>query len=105
MVMCQVVAWALGYIPPTIWLKHTKVLYLINVSTPVEVLFSLLFCLMMKASTNRKIDRKSTRLNSSHQIISYAVFCLKKKNGKVDQEIRQLLIRGGASGAHARVES
>src|SRR5258708_21776740 len=26
-----------------------------------------------------RIDRKSTRLNSSHQIISYAVFCLKKK--------------------------
>src|SRR5207244_10738367 len=26
-------------------------------------------------------DRKSTRLNSSHQIISYAVFCLKKKTG------------------------
>src|SRR5258708_29575655 len=25
-------------------------------------------------------DRKSTRLNSSHQIISYPVFCLKKKN-------------------------
>src|SRR5258708_10853599 len=29
---------------------------------------------------NVKLDRKSTRLNSSHQIISYAVFCLKKKN-------------------------
>src|SRR5947208_11447258 len=28
----------------------------------------------------RRRDRKSTRLNSSHQIISYAVFCLKKKN-------------------------
>src|SRR5258708_14061059 len=27
----------------------------------------------------RAADRKSTRLNSSHQIISYAVFCLKKK--------------------------
>src|SRR5258708_20952698 len=27
-------------------------------------------------------DRKSTRLNSSHQIISYAVFCLKKKKHK-----------------------
>src|SRR5437773_6183339 len=27
-------------------------------------------------------DRKSTRLNSSHITISYAVFCLKKKNGK-----------------------
>src|SRR5256885_8995264 len=28
----------------------------------------------------RKRDRKSTRLNSSHLVISYAVFCLKKKN-------------------------
>src|SRR2546426_1768538 len=30
-------------------------------------------------------DRKSTRLNSSHLVISYAVFCLKKKNNKGDQ--------------------
>src|SRR5436305_9141430 len=30
--------------------------------------------------TNIQIDRKSTRLNSSHVRISYAVFCLKKKN-------------------------
>src|SRR5256885_5503756 len=29
------------------------------------------------------LDRKSTRLNSSHLVISYAVFCLKKKN-KID---------------------
>src|ERR1017187_1641151 len=28
----------------------------------------------------RETDRKSTRLNSSHRCISYAVFCLKKKN-------------------------
>src|SRR5437588_11084939 len=28
-------------------------------------------------------DRKSTRLNSSHTVISYAVFCLKKKNTKI----------------------
>src|SRR2546426_3172492 len=28
------------------------------------------------------IDRKSTRLNSSHLVISYAVFCLKKKKSK-----------------------
>src|SRR3989454_6597325 len=27
------------------------------------------------------VDRKSTRLNSSHLVISYAVFCLKKKKG------------------------
>src|SRR5258708_25897341 len=31
-------------------------------------------------SGSSRPDRKSTRLNSSHQIISYAVFCLKKKN-------------------------
>src|SRR5258708_17559470 len=30
-------------------------------------------------------DRKSTRLNSSHQIISYAVFCLKKKKTRSSQ--------------------
>src|SRR5437764_8859010 len=30
-------------------------------------------------------DRKSTRLNSSHRCISYAVFCLKKKNEQLDK--------------------
>src|SRR5258708_32225686 len=38
----------------------------------VEVACFLRYCLFTT-------DRKSTRLNSSHQIISYAVFCLKKK--------------------------
>src|SRR5689334_23388426 len=33
-------------------------------------------------------DRKSTRLNSSHSSISYAVFCLKKKKKKKDTELR-----------------
>src|SRR5258708_27258070 len=32
------------------------------------------------------LDRKSTRLNSSHQIISYAVFCLKKKKKKYEEQ-------------------
>src|SRR5436309_15942064 len=31
----------------------------------------------------RRVDRKSTRLNSSHVKISYAVFCLKKKKKKI----------------------
>src|SRR2546426_3329524 len=31
-----------------------------------------------------KTDRKSTRLNSSHLVISYAVFCLKKKNSNIE---------------------
>src|SRR5438552_16594781 len=35
-----------------------------------------------KAAIPSRQDRKSTRLNSSHQIISYAVFCLKKKKKK-----------------------
>src|SRR5437764_11909086 len=34
-------------------------------------------------------DRKSTRLNSSHRCISYAVFCLKKKKKKKKQNIGQ----------------
>src|SRR5438034_4642457 len=32
--------------------------------------------------TRARLDRKSTRLNSSHTVISYAVFCLKKKKKK-----------------------
>src|SRR6266436_8165082 len=36
---------------------------------------------MFRTQRNRR-DRKSTRLNSSHGYISYAVFCLKKKNTK-----------------------
>src|SRR5256885_3454560 len=36
-------------------------------------------------------DRKSTRLNSSHLVISYAVFCLKKKNRSVET------LEGGAT--------
>src|SRR5258708_29145251 len=40
------------------------------------------------------IDRKSTRLNSSHQIISYAVFCLKKKKHTYElQSPNQLICR------------
>src|SRR5947208_12534588 len=36
-----------------------------------------------------RADRKSTRLNSSHQIISYAVFCLKKKKLRGMGGVRQ----------------
>src|SRR5688572_31242343 len=38
-------------------------------------------------------DRKSTRLNSSHSQISYAVFCLKKKN---NDEVPLVCLGGGA---------
>src|SRR3712207_6985843 len=38
------------------------------------------------ATALRQVDRKSTRLNSSHANISYAVFCLKKK--KIEDHLR-----------------
>src|SRR2546426_6038614 len=37
-------------------------------------------------------DRKSTRLNSSHLVISYAVFCLKKKNTREQHRQGQLFL-------------
>src|SRR5438132_6088262 len=39
-------------------------------------------------------DRKSTRLNSSHTVISYAVFCLKKKNQRQDAGGRRARLLG-----------
>src|SRR5258708_31666923 len=49
-----------------------------------SVTFRLLAVLppLVTVNTPDTLDRKSTRLNSSHQIISYAVFCLKKKKKK-----------------------
>src|SRR2546427_7648967 len=41
-----------------------------------------LFAFVVRAHEETRIDRKSTRLNSSHSQISYAVFCLKKKKRK-----------------------
>src|SRR2546422_2383750 len=38
--------------------------------------------------TNVELDRKSTRLNSSHGYISYAVFCLKKKKNQQHLNVR-----------------
>src|SRR5437762_11074285 len=40
----------------------------------------------------RRTDRKSTRLNSSHRCISYAVFCLKKKKMITRHEINTFLL-------------
>src|SRR5947207_10384162 len=38
-------------------------------------------------------DRKSTRLNSSHTVISYAVFCLKKKKKKIYRQQNVILMK------------
>src|SRR5438270_7795939 len=44
---------------------------------------------LLEAIKNRPRDRKSTRLNSSHSQISYAVFCLKKKKWPVRRAVRR----------------
>src|ERR1022692_4201290 len=45
-------------------------------------------------------DRKSTRLNSSHLVISYAVFCLKKKKKTQQERLFRLFV---SSSVHARL--
>src|SRR2546429_2177216 len=42
-------------------------------------------CLPVMVLVRSEEDRKSTRLNSSHGYISYAVFCLKKKNQRCER--------------------
>src|SRR4051794_41591217 len=42
----------------------------------------------LELAFDTRLDRKSTRLNSSHPSISYAVFCLKKKKKKTTQTTR-----------------
>src|SRR5256885_7335919 len=45
-------------------------------------------------------DRKSTRLNSSHLVISYAVFCLKKKNRNCNNRPDVLIFSSACSDPH-----
>src|SRR5689334_59463 len=63
----------------TLWVEHpmyTQVMYCLErVPTLVK----------SKPELAKVADRKSTRLNSSHSSISYAVFCLKKKKQKNNQ--------------------
>src|SRR5216684_72883 len=49
---------------------------------------------MVASSPSASIDRKSTRLNSSHGYISYAVFCLKKKKQNRPRQVGQRKGRG-----------
>src|SRR5438105_14291489 len=58
-------------------------------ASTVRSMCSLLFHDIRK----RSLDRKSTRLNSSHEWISYAVFCLKKKKYKCAAEFNRIAIR------------
>src|SRR2546429_5701333 len=52
-------------------------------------------CAAIRSAIGRPKDRKSTRLNSSHGYISYAVFCLKKK--KTQRVVPQVVLDGDQS--------
>src|SRR2546429_1329299 len=61
------------------------------VGAPVEVLPDVLDAVRVapdQARNDMILDRKSTRLNSSHGYISYAVFCLKKKKTRLPAATR-----------------
>src|SRR5207244_8127125 len=65
---------------------ETRLVFLANPNNPTGTLFDAAALDQFLAKVPEDVivivdeaDRKSTRLNSSHQIISYAVFCLKKK--------------------------
>src|SRR5258708_27012536 len=65
--------------------RRSQRYWMFDTGAGAGVLFmAVIVCLVGSVVTSQslKADRKSTRLNSSHQIISYAVFCLKKKKKK-----------------------
>src|SRR5256885_10330320 len=62
-----------SHLPALHLLQHLGFQYL----TPTEAL-------ALRGGKRGRVDRKSTRLNSSHLVISYAVFCLKKKTESSD---------------------
>src|SRR2546427_1420795 len=55
--------------------------------------------------TQQHADRKSTRLNSSHSQISYAVFCLKKKKKKKTKEVHSETLNREDTGDKTRARA
>src|SRR5256885_10456678 len=60
--------------------RPRKAMMMIKAGKPVDQVIAEVVPLLEKGDVLIDGDRKSTRLNSSHLVISYAVFCLKKKN-------------------------
>src|SRR5688572_31255020 len=73
--------------------KHFKpILERANLPTTLRLYDLRHSCATLLLAANENPDRKSTRLNSSHSQISYAVFCLKKKKKKhINNQITMLI--------------
>src|SRR3712207_7253036 len=67
-------SWVLTQSPWLLWLRNTVTVAVISMVVSLAV---------SSLGAYALVDRKSTRLNSSHANISYAVFCLKKKKQTV----------------------
>src|SRR5207253_7980146 len=70
------------------WNCPTEVLYVAVMSCSVKPSASIILMIaepVLAWAVLGYVDRKSTRLNSSHVAISYAVFCLKKKKTFINQ--------------------
>src|SRR5574341_1618517 len=91
------------------WIAHTLPFFFFNDTATTEI-YTLSYTTLFRSANTRNavgrlidglsvhtnasaIDRKSTRLNSSHQLISYAVLCLKKKKSEPSVTTRQVSIR------------
>src|SRR2546427_2268501 len=72
------------FLPAAVGALRAAAFTLVELLTVIAVLAVLASLLMTAVASAKKKsrDRKSTRLNSSHSQISYAVFCLKKKKNK-----------------------
>src|SRR5256885_4613233 len=89
----------------------SKLLVLIVICAGAATQSSLLAA-TVPAGTPLIVDRKSTRLNSSHLVISYAVFCLKKKKNRsgshprrsIDSFDRHSLARGSPVPAQSNID-
>src|SRR5207244_6261693 len=78
-------SWAAGSAPARSNPEDARGTYRESRRARSDLPFHFVYRVTSGSRTTRE-DRKSTRLNSSHQIISYAVFCLKKKNKEVTDD-------------------
>src|SRR5437764_5076068 len=71
------------YVTGTIAQDSPELVRTHGIKDPAKFARSAFIQALQEAGIVVNVDRKSTRLNSSHRCISYAVFCLKKKKNKI----------------------